>query len=427
MLESQRFIGRMSADPRHLVRIPTPVRARSGSYRAALSGLGLIFLLATVPAALASGFSPGNILVSLADGSVEVRGSDGTLQSIISGPFTGQAKGIAIDSNGNLLVAYQWTDDHSNGNTVGVYKPDGTFAGTFGSGYNCDPLGVLVDAPGNIYVSERQCLGRILQFDPSGNLQQTFYVNADYVGAWWMDLASDGCTMHYTSDGQNVLRYNICTGTQLSNLNSAPLSNRSSAGALGVRILPDASLLVADHYNVQRLDSNGNVVGVYYGYPDNGLAAIALDPDGRTFWATDTAGAMLLHIDLSSGSILGNFPTSAAAKGVIVVPPTKSLTPAPVVTGLTFDSTTIRRGSSYTSTVSGSNLTTQTQFDILFRAPGSSADSTLWNWQIGSSIVQFVASDTPTGIWTITGLRAHQDPADHTGNFVMVSASVTVQ
>jgi sugar lactone lactonase YvrE len=396
-----------------------------GSHKATLA-LGLFFLLATAPVASASGFSPGNILVALANGTVEVRGSDGTLQSIISGPFTGHAKGMAIDSNGNLLVAYYWPDDHSNGNTVGIYNPDGTFAGTFGRGYNCDPLGVLVDAAGNVYVSESQCLGRILQFDPSGNLLQTFYVNTDYVGAWWMDLAADGCTLYYTSDGPHIQRYNLCTNTQLSNLNSAPLSNLSYAGALGVRILPDATVLAADHHNIQRLDPNGNVVGLYYGSPNNGLAAIALDPDGQTFWATDTAGSMLLHIDISQGSVLGTFPTSAAAKGVIIVPPPKPSTPL-VVTGLAFNSTVVSPGSSYLSVVFGSNLTAQSYFDVRFRAPGSSVDAIAWNWQIGPSMVQSVAPGMPTGTWTITGVRAHQDPADHTGSFVTVSVSLTVQ
>lgn len=297
------------------------VRAESGSYKARLLGLGLLLLLKAAPAASANGFSPGNILVSQADGTIEVRGSDGTLQSIMSGPLTGQAKGMAIDSNGNLLVAYEWPDNHANGNTIGVYSPDGTFTGTFGSGFNCQPLGILVDATGNVYVSERQCLGRILQFDPSGIMLQTFYVNADYVGAWWMDLAPDGCTLHYTSDGQDIQRYNICTSTQLPNLNGVPLSDHAYAGALGLRFLPDGSLLVADHYDVRRLDSRGNIIGVYYAFPDDGLAAVALDPDGQTFWATDTAASILLHVNISDGSILGTFPTSAAPKGVIIVPP----------------------------------------------------------------------------------------------------------
>src|SRR3954466_2352976 len=126
-------------------------RTASSSYRARFLSLGLAFLFLAAPSLSAGGFSPGNILVALADGTVEVRGSDGTLQSIISGPFTGQAKGIAIDSNGNLLVAYDWPENHSNGNTIGVYGPDGTFLGNFGS-FNCQPLGVVVDAAGNIYV-----------------------------------------------------------------------------------------------------------------------------------------------------------------------------------------------------------------------------------------------------------------------------------
>jgi hypothetical protein len=403
------------------------IRTEGGSYKAALFGVALLFLLPVASARSPSGFSPGNILVSLANGTVEVRSFDGTPQSIISGPFTGEAKGIAIDSNGNLLVAYNWPDDHANGNTIGIYTPDGIFAGTFGSGYNCQPLGILVDAAGNVYVSERQCLGRILRFDPSGNLLQTFYVNADYVGAWWIDLAPDGCTMYYTSNGQHIQRYDICSNTQLSNLNDAPLSDRPYAGALGVRILPDGSVLAANHHDVQRLDSNGNVVGTYYGFSDNGLAAIALDPDGQTFWATDTAGSMLLHIDLSQGAILGTFPTSAAAKGVIIVPPPKTSTPPLVVTGLTFDSTAARLGSSYVSTVSGSNLTAQTYFDVRFRAPQSSIDTTAWNWQIGPSMVQSLTAGTPTGTWIITGVRAHQDPADHTGSFTTVSVSLTVQ
>jgi streptogramin lyase len=238
----------------------------------------------------------------------------------MSGPLTGAAKGIAMAPNGNLLVAYQWPQDHSNGNTVGVYSPDGAFAGTFGGPVNCQPLAVLVDRAGNVYVSESQCLGRILKFDSSGTLVQRFYVNSDYIGAWWMDLAPDGCTLYYTSSGQNIQRYDVCADIQLPNFNTTPLSNSPYAGALGLRILPDGSVLLADRENIQRLDSSGNVFAIYPASPDNGFAAIALDPDGQTFWATDTVGSMLYHIDIAQGTNLGTFQTSAAPKGVIIVP-----------------------------------------------------------------------------------------------------------
>jgi len=282
--------------------------------------LGLFVLLAGALIASANGFSPGDILVALANGTVEVRASDGTLKSIMSSPLTGEAKGMALASNGNLLVAYDWPEDHSNGNTVGVYRPDGTFAGTFGGSVNCQPLAVHVDAAGNVYVSERACLGRILKFDPSGTLLQRFYVNSDYIGAWWMDLAPDGCTLYYTSSGQNLQRYDVCADTQLPNFNTAPLSTSQYAGALGLRILPDGSVLLADRENIQRLDSSGNVFAIYPPSPGNGFAALALDPDGQTFWATDTARSMLFHIDIAQGTTLTMFQTSAAPKGVIIVP-----------------------------------------------------------------------------------------------------------
>ena len=98
-----------------------------------------------------------------------------------------------------------------------------------------------------------------------------------------------------------------------------------------------------------------------------------------------------------------------------------------VVTGLALDTTTSHRGSSYGSTVSGSGLTAQTYFDIRFRAPGSTVDATAFNWQTGPTASQAVPAGTPTGTWTITGVRAHSDPADHTGSFVTVSVTLTVQ
>jgi hypothetical protein len=81
----------------------------------------------------------------------------------------------------------------------------------------------------------------------------------------------------------------------------------------------------------------------------------------------------------------------------------------------------------YTSTVSGSNLTTQTYFDIRYRAPGSTVDSIAFNWQTGNSTQQSVGLGTATGTWTITGVYAHQDPADHSGSFVTVAVSLMVQ
>ncbi len=98
-----------------------------------------------------------------------------------------------------------------------------------------------------------------------------------------------------------------------------------------------------------------------------------------------------------------------------------------VVTGITFDTTSTVIGSSYGATVTGSNLGTQANFDIRVRAPGSSADLIANNWQTGATMLHSVTVGTPKGAWTVTGVRAHTDPNNHTGSFVTTSTTLTVQ
>jgi photosystem II stability/assembly factor-like uncharacterized protein len=96
-----------------------------------------------------------------------------------------------------------------------------------------------------------------------------------------------------------------------------------------------------------------------------------------------------------------------------------------LATNVKLNPTSVRLGSSFTATLSGKNLTAATYFDVRFRRPGNSADQEL-NWQQGLFSTHGVATDTAAGIWTITGLRAHQEADDHTSDYVLVSATVTV-
>src|SRR5438093_9532659 len=96
------------------------------------------------------------------------------------------------------------------------------------------------------------------------------------------------------------------------------------------------------------------------------------------------------------------------------------------VTGVTFNSSTVRIGSSFSAAFSCSNLTDLTYFDIRFRAPGSTADQEAQNWQRGISGSHTTAAGTATGTWTITGARPHQDSANHSGSFVSLSVPLTV-
>jgi hypothetical protein len=284
-----------------------------------------LFLLLFVSSgsAFAIGFSTGDILVALTNGTVQVRGADGTLKGTLSGPITGQAKGLAFDAEGNLLVSYWWNEAHTSGNTVGKFLRDGTFAGTFGSGYSCDPTGIAVDKNGNVYIGEASCSGEILMFNSAGNSVDIFPAFAEGGGPRWLDLAADGCTMYYTSDGKFVQRYNVCTETQLSNFNPLPLGS-GDAAALGLRIMSTGGVIVADTYDVRRLDSSGNVVAVYDAIADQGFAAVFIESDGKSFWTASFDTSNVYKFDIATGAILMSFNANvpgARSKGVIVVPP----------------------------------------------------------------------------------------------------------
>jgi hypothetical protein len=110
----------------------------------------------------------------------------------------------------------------------------------------------------------------------------------------------------------------------------------------------------------------------------------------------------------------------------VPVSATITVGPLPVVTVLQFDRPNVLAGGSYLVNLSGSNLTPQTFFDVQFTAPGSNTSSVALNWQTGLAASHALPLDTAPGNWTINGVRAHQDEADHIGDFNPISATITV-
>jgi xanthine/CO dehydrogenase XdhC/CoxF family maturation factor len=65
-------------------------------------------------------------------------------------------------------------------------------------------------------------------------------------------------------------------------------------------------------------------------------------------------------------------------------------------------------------------------FDVRFTSPGSSQSHVSLNWQKGPKSSHAVSAGIAPGVWTITGVRAHEVEADHTGSFFPVLATITV-
>jgi hypothetical protein len=130
-------------------------------------------------------------------------------------------------------------------------------------------------------------------------------------------------------------------------------------------------------------------------------------------WTINAVRAHQIETD-HTGSF---FPVSA----------TITVSPLPVVTVLQFDRPSVAAGGSYVASLSGTNLTPQTFFDVRFTTPGSNTSNVASNWQTGLTASHAVPLDIAPGDWTINGVRAHQDEADHTGDINPVSATITVQ
>jgi hypothetical protein len=124
---------------------------------------------------------------------------------------------------------------------------------------------------------------------------------------------------------------------------------------------------------------------------------------------------------ITGGESDAGFPQASAELYVPSV-----LVPVPVVTGLQFDRASVAAGSSYSASVSGSNLAPDALFDARFISPGSNESAVILNWQRGLAERHDVPAGLPSGVWTINGVRAHQIETDHTGNFDPLSATITV-
>jgi hypothetical protein len=139
---------------------------------------------------------------------------------------------------------------------------------------------------------------------------------------------------------------------------------------------------------------------VNFGIQPNSVFKLAVDPQNPN--------------TLYAGTSRGLFTITFAPQG------------PPLVHSFEFNQTNVLIGDSYIATASGANLTAQTYFDILYRAPGGNLVEEVLNWQIGALAVHTLSAATGRGTWNVVGVRAHEEETDHTGSYVPVSAAVNV-
>jgi PKD repeat protein len=245
-----------------------------------------------------------SFFVGVSNGQIEQFDTSGNLLKTLNTGRGGSVTGMAFDALDELYVT-DFTAD-------GVSKIDGSgnLIGNFGTAYNCQPESMVFDQAGNAYVGETGCSHAILKFDPYGNLLAGSAVTTEVEGSDWIDLASDQCTIFYTSQGTTVFRFNACTGQQL-----AVFATGLHTG-LGLRILPDASVLVADQQDIVHLDSAGRTIGTYTATGESCWVSLTLDPDGTSFWAVDFCTSDMVRFDITSGNQLAKFNSGTPTQTV---------------------------------------------------------------------------------------------------------------
>jgi hypothetical protein len=262
-------------------------------------------------------FERGDLFIALEPGPLQWRRSDGSLRAVLASRVLGTGEGMAFDASGNLYVT-RWSMDpwRATGNTVEKYNTLGVSEGAVGSGYDCDPHAIIFDPAGNAYVGQAGCSASILKFGPTWAPLAAYPVLPDRMGAFWIDLAADRCTMFYTSWGANVKRFNVCTGTQLPDFNATSLPGAENHD---LRVLADGGVLVASGQVVARLNTEGLVVQTYE-IPGEGSVWAGLDLVGDgTFWAANYETSNLYRFHLETGDVVSSFNAGTPGHTVVAI------------------------------------------------------------------------------------------------------------
>lgn len=268
---------------------------------------------ATIPSAAANGVAmqTGDLFAGLGNGSILHYNSTGTLVDTLSGQTTSYETGMCFDGASNLYATDfgngQMTKFDGNGNIL-TYPWGGSFA---------TPESCVVDASNQVYVGSASGGPTIKKLDSSGNLLATYSPQIQNTGIDWIDLATDQCTMYYTSEGSDVKRFNVCSNAQLSDLTTTLPSP-----CFALRIRQNGEILVACTSEVARLNSAGSVIQTYptSSLPGaSSLFAMNLDPDGTSFWTADDGNGNIYRVDIATGRVLTQFSAGQAVWGLALV------------------------------------------------------------------------------------------------------------
>ena len=281
-------------------------------YRHSALGVLLIGILAFdvtgAHSAEPAGWGVGDVFLAVGDGTYHVYDRAGTFKQALAderGGYTCDCgfnptldKLYTVNYTHTKVVVYEDEAGHGIVETIdpAQYSPDGHSGA------------IVFDAAGGFFVGHPDGNALVQQYNDAGMLEATFDVPVEgRRGANWLDLAADQQTLFDTPEGRRIQRYDTGSSTALAAFAELPGEGHAEA----VRLLPPGDgrggLLVADGVDVKRLDGSGEIVQQYDAPDRDAWFALNLDPDGRSFWATDHESDQVYRFDLDTGLIHQTF------------------------------------------------------------------------------------------------------------------------
>jgi hypothetical protein len=283
--------------------------ARSGFFRITLSLLAVAagVLAFAAGSAFAAPFTIGNVFAGVGSGQIREYTPTGTLvQTLNTLSNSNEDTGMCFD--GNTVTSNLRSTNFSN-NSMSRIPQTGPVQYPWGSGFNADPESCVVSVDPNtnqtvVYVGQADGTRDVLKFDLTGAPLASYNVATENRGSDWIDLAADKCTLFYTSEGEDIKRYNVCTSTQLSNFATVPLGE-----CYALRIRANGEVMVACTNQVYRLSPAGTLLQTYPKpiTESSFLFAMNLDPNGTSFWTAGYATGNIYRYDITSGAVITTF------------------------------------------------------------------------------------------------------------------------
>jgi hypothetical protein len=235
--------------------------------------LTILIILGAGRARAAVPYNVGDVFAAIGNGQVKHFDPTGTLLETLDDTTGSQfTAGMCFDGSGNLYVT-----NFSTGNVSKFDNAGNLVNASFLTGLS-NPESCSRDVAGDIYVGQAGA-NTIMKFSSSGALLNTYTVATESRGTDWIDLASDQCTMFYTSEGNLIKRFDVCANTQLADF--ATISGPTYA----FRILGNGGVLAAATSQIFQLDSSGAIVGTYTAAGKSLFFALNRDPNGTQFWS----------------------------------------------------------------------------------------------------------------------------------------------